>query len=71
VPEDSFNKAMGLDSESSDSEDSEEMDIQKISKMKQTEFYDFKQFEDLEVSSEVKELFQNIKRLALSFYNIT
>ncbi|XP_011503206.1 PREDICTED: intraflagellar transport protein 46 homolog [Ceratosolen solmsi marchali] len=62
VPEESFNKVIGLGSETSDSEDSEELNNPKISKTKQVELYNFKQFEDLEVSTEVRELFQNIIR---------
>ncbi|XP_014217668.1 intraflagellar transport protein 46 homolog [Copidosoma floridanum] len=62
VPDDSFNKSMGLDSETSDSEDSEDVDVQKIARMKLADYYDSKQFEDLNVSAEVKELFQNITR---------
>ncbi|XP_008202984.2 intraflagellar transport protein 46 homolog [Nasonia vitripennis] len=62
VPDDSFNKSMGLDSETSDSEDSEDMDAEKMSRLKLSNYYDSKQFEDLEASTEVKELFQNITR---------
>ena len=53
---------MTLDSETSDSEDSEDLDAQKFTRMKMADFYDSKQFENLDVSSEVKELFQNITR---------
>lgn len=62
MPEDSFNKSMGMDSETSESDDSDDLDAQKPSKMKLTDFYDAKQFENLEGSAEVKELFQNIMR---------
>lgn len=58
---------MGLDSETSESDDSEETDLHKS---KRADFYDPKQFEDLEASSEVKELFQNILRLVLVFNHI-
>ncbi|KAL7294934.1 hypothetical protein TKK_0011855 [Trichogramma kaykai] len=64
VPEESFNKSMALDSETSDSEDSEDEDAQKFTRMKMIDLYDSKQFEDLDVSAEVKELFQNISRYA-------
>ncbi|XP_058795015.1 intraflagellar transport protein 46 homolog isoform X2 [Phymastichus coffea] len=55
-------ESMGMDSETSASEDSEEIDTQKIMRMKLADFYDASQFEDLDVSAEVKELFQNITR---------
>lgn len=65
MPEDSFNKSLRLDSETSDSEDSEDTDAQKASRSKQADFYDSKQFEDLEATAEVKELFQNITRFII------
>lgn len=49
------NAAINLDSD----EESEEENTQKL---KLDTGYDFKQFENLEVSSEVKECFQNILR---------
>ncbi|KAJ8664424.1 hypothetical protein QAD02_006086 [Eretmocerus hayati] len=64
VQEDPYNKSMGLDSETSDSEDSDDLDAQKSSRIKPADLYDPKQFDDLQVSSEVKELFQNISRYA-------
>lgn len=62
MPEDSLNKPLGADSETSESDDSDDSDAQKATKMKLTDFYDAKQFENLEGSAEVKELFQNIMR---------
>ena len=68
VPEDTFAKPpLGMDSETSDSEDSDEQlepagSSQKLGRMKLADYYDPKQFEDLEASTEVKELFQNVTR---------
>ncbi|KAG7210229.1 hypothetical protein KM043_011779 [Ampulex compressa] len=58
----SFNKSLGIGSDPSDSEETDDDDIQATNTGKQVELYDPKQFEDLEVSTEVKELFQNIIR---------
>lgn len=59
----SFEKVMGLGSDPSDSEETDDDDIQgSAARMKSIELYDPKKFEDLEVSTEVRELFQNITR---------
>lgn len=60
--ENSFGKSMGIASDPSDSEETDDDDIQGTSIAKHVELYDPKQFEDLDVSTEVKELFQNIMR---------
>ncbi|XP_076750444.1 intraflagellar transport 46 [Xylocopa sonorina] len=58
----SFGKSMGLNSDPSDSEESDDDDIQGTSNVQPVEIYNPKDFEDLQVSTEVKELFQNIMR---------
>ncbi|CAK9816764.1 Intraflagellar transport protein 46 homolog [Anthophora quadrimaculata] len=60
--ENSFGKSMGLNSDPSDSEESDDDDIQGTNNAPLIEIYDPKDFDDLEVSTEVKELFQNITR---------
>ncbi|EZA49581.1 hypothetical protein DMN91_006204 [Ooceraea biroi] len=55
-------KSLGLGSDPSDSEESDDDDIQGSSVAKAIDLYDPKDFENLEVSMEVKELFQNIMR---------
>ncbi|XP_006616677.1 intraflagellar transport protein 46 homolog [Apis dorsata] len=57
-----FGKAMGIHSDPSDSEESDDDDIQGTINAQQIELYNPKDFEDLKVSTEVKELFQNIMR---------
>lgn len=52
---------MNVGSDLSDSDETDEDDILG-STAKTIEIYDPKQFEDLQVSSEVRELFQNISR---------
>lgn len=51
-----------IGSDPSDSEETDDDDIQGSSISKQMEIYDPKEFEDLNVSTELKELFQNISR---------
>ncbi|XP_043599227.1 intraflagellar transport protein 46 homolog [Bombus pyrosoma] len=58
----SFGKSMGIHSDPSDSEESDDDDIQGTSNAQPIEIYNPKDFEDLEVSTEMKELFQNIMR---------
>ncbi|XP_024938728.1 intraflagellar transport protein 46 homolog isoform X2 [Cephus cinctus] len=58
----SYGKSMGIGSDPSDSEETDDDDIQATSMAKSLDFYDPKKFEDMEVSAEVKELFQNIMR---------
>lgn len=53
---------MGIHSDPSDSEESDDDDIQGTSNAQPIEIYNPKDFEDLEVSTEMKELFQNIMR---------
>lgn len=53
---------MGIGSDPSDSEESDDDDIQGTSVAKPIDLYDPKEFENLEASTEVKELFQNIIR---------
>lgn len=60
--EGSFGKSMGLNSDPSDSEESDDDDIQGTSNAQPVELYNPKDFEDLDVSAEVRELFQNIMR---------
>lgn len=57
-----FEKSMGMGSDPSDSEESDDDDIQGSSIAKPIDLYDPKEFENLEASTEVKELFQNIIR---------
>ncbi|KAK9300401.1 hypothetical protein QLX08_006931 [Tetragonisca angustula] len=57
-----FGKSIGIHSDPSDSEESDDDDIQGTSNAQPIEIYNPKDFEDLEVSTEVKELFQNIMR---------
>lgn len=57
-----FEKSMGIGSDPSDSEESDDDDIQGTSVEKGIDLYDSKEFENLEVSTEIKELFQNIIR---------
>ncbi|XP_071579697.1 intraflagellar transport protein 46 homolog [Temnothorax nylanderi] len=60
-----FEKSMGgIGSDPSDSEESDDDDIQGSSVAKPIDLYDPKEFENLEASTEVKELFQNIIRYA-------
>ncbi|XP_017760611.1 PREDICTED: intraflagellar transport protein 46 homolog [Eufriesea mexicana] len=58
----SFGKSMGIHSDPSDSEENDDDDIQGMSNAQHVEIYNPKDFEDLDVSTEVKELFQNIMR---------
>ncbi|KOC69402.1 Intraflagellar transport protein 46 like protein [Habropoda laboriosa] len=58
----SFGKSMGLNSDPSDSEESDDDDIQGTNNAPLVEIYNPKDFDDLNVSTEVKELFQNIMR---------
>ncbi|XP_076545474.1 intraflagellar transport 46 [Osmia lignaria lignaria] len=60
--ENSFGKSMGINSDPSDSEESDDDDIEGTINAQPVEIYNPKDFEDLEVSIEVKELFQNIMR---------
>lgn len=53
---------MGIGSDPSDSEESDDDDIQGTGNVQPIEMYNPKDFEDLQVSTEVKELFQNIMR---------
>ncbi|XP_018317183.1 intraflagellar transport protein 46 homolog [Mycetomoellerius zeteki] len=57
-----FEKSMEIDSDPSDSEESDDDDIQATSIAKPINLYDPKEFENLEATTEVKELFQNIMR---------
>ncbi|XP_011876485.1 PREDICTED: intraflagellar transport protein 46 homolog [Vollenhovia emeryi] len=57
-----FEKSLGLGSDPSDSEETDDDDIQGSSVAKPIDLYDPKEFENLEASTEVKELFQNIIR---------
>lgn len=57
-----FGKSLMIGSDPSDSEETDEDDIQESSISKQMEIYNPKEFEDLNVSTELKELFQNISR---------
>lgn len=52
----------GAGSDPSDSEESDDDDIERTGAAKPIELYDPKEFENLEASTEVKELFQNIMR---------
>ncbi|XP_012058549.1 PREDICTED: intraflagellar transport protein 46 homolog [Atta cephalotes] len=55
-------KSMEIGSDPSDSEESDDNDIQGTSITKLINLYDPKEFENLEASTEIKELFQNIIR---------
>ncbi|KAG5346598.1 IFT46 protein, partial [Acromyrmex charruanus] len=55
-------RSMEIGSDPSDSEESDDNDIQGTSIAKPINLYDPKEFENLEASTEVKELFQNIMR---------
>lgn len=57
-----YGKSMGIGSDPSDSEESDDDDIQGTSVAKPVDLYNPKDFENLETSTEVKELFQNITR---------
>ncbi|XP_076624419.1 intraflagellar transport 46 [Colletes latitarsis] len=57
-----FGKSMGITSDPSDSEESDDDDIQGTNNAQPIEMYNPKDFEDLDVSMEAKELFQNILR---------
>ncbi|XP_020283012.1 intraflagellar transport protein 46 homolog [Pseudomyrmex gracilis] len=59
-----FEKSMEIGSDPSDSEESDDDDIQGSSIAKSIDLYNPKEFENLEASTEVKELFQNIMRYA-------
>ncbi|XP_077259940.1 intraflagellar transport 46 [Temnothorax americanus] len=59
-----FETSMGIGSDPSDSEESDDDDIQGSSVAKSIDLYDPKEFENLEASTEIKELFQNIIRYA-------
>lgn len=59
-----FDKAARIDSDPSDSEESDDDDIQSTNIANPIDLYDPKEFENLEASTEVKELFQNISRQA-------
>lgn len=59
---------MGIHSDPSDSEESDDDDIQGTINAQQIELYNPKDFEDLKVSTEVKELFQNIMRYTFSSF---
>ncbi|KAF7993092.1 hypothetical protein HCN44_005873 [Aphidius gifuensis] len=61
-PDSSYEKPVKIESDLSDSEETDDDDIQGSSIKKPIELYNPKDFEDLEVSAEVKELFQNITR---------
>lgn len=58
----SFEKVMAIGSDPSDSEETDDDDIQGTTAKTSIELYDHTKFDDLEVSVEVKELFQNIMR---------
>lgn len=57
-----FEKSMEMGSDPSDSDESDDDDIQGSSIAKPIDLYDPKEFENLEASTEIKELFQNIIR---------
>nr|XP_012152012.1 PREDICTED: intraflagellar transport protein 46 homolog isoform X2 [Megachile rotundata] len=57
-----FGKSMRMNSDPSDSEESDDDDIEGTNNAQPVEIYNPKDFEDLDVSTEVKELFQNIMR---------
>lgn len=57
-----FDKTTRIDSDPSDSEESDDDDIQGTNVANPIDLYDPKEFENLEASTEVKELFQNISR---------
>ncbi|XP_012538376.1 intraflagellar transport protein 46 homolog [Monomorium pharaonis] len=57
-----FEKSLGIGSDPSDSEESDDDDIQGTNVVKSIDLYDPNEFENLEVSTEVRELFQNILR---------
>ncbi|XP_063981537.1 intraflagellar transport protein 46 homolog [Diachasmimorpha longicaudata] len=61
-PVNSFQQAVGVGSDPSDSEETDDDDIQGTSVKKPIELYNAKEFEELNVSAEVRELFQNITR---------
>ncbi|XP_053987139.1 intraflagellar transport protein 46 homolog isoform X2 [Hylaeus volcanicus] len=58
----SIGKSLGISSDPSDSEESDDDDIQGTNNAQPIEVYNPKDFENLDVSMEVKELFQNIIR---------
>ncbi|XP_043281528.1 intraflagellar transport protein 46 homolog isoform X2 [Venturia canescens] len=58
----SFDKVMAIGSDPSDSEETDDDDIQATNPKTSIELYDHTKFDDLDVSVEVKELFQNITR---------
>ncbi|XP_014476424.1 PREDICTED: intraflagellar transport protein 46 homolog [Dinoponera quadriceps] len=58
----SFSKPIDIGSDPSDSEESDDDDIQGTNVAKPVDLYNPKEFENLEASTEVKELFQNITR---------
>lgn len=57
-----FEKSLEIGSDPSDSEESDDDDIQGTNAAKPIDLYDPKEFENLEASTEVKELFHNIMR---------
>ncbi|XP_029173793.1 intraflagellar transport protein 46 homolog [Nylanderia fulva] len=57
-----FEKSLEIGSDPSDSEESDDDDIESTNAAKSIDLYDPKEFENLEASTEVKELFQNIIR---------
>jgi len=57
-----FEKSLEIGSDPSDSEESDDDDIQGTNVAKPIDLYDPKEFENLEASTEVKELFHNIMR---------
>lgn len=57
-----FEKSLEIGSDPSDSEESDDDDIQSTNIAKPIDLYDPKEFENLEASTEVKELFHNIMR---------
>ncbi|XP_011298442.1 intraflagellar transport protein 46 homolog [Fopius arisanus] len=60
--EESFQPASGVGSDPSDSEETDDDDIEGTNVKKPIELYDAKEFDELDVSTEVRELFQNITR---------
>ena len=61
---------MEIGSDPSDSEESDDNDIQGTSITKLINLYDPKEFENLEASTEIKELFQNIIRQVFSVFSV-
>lgn len=61
-------KSLEIGSDPSDSEESDDDDIQGSSVAKSIDLYNPKEFENLQASTEVEELFQNIMRQVLFFF---